>query len=56
MPNSKHIAGLVRPILIVMTISEALNSRIWIAFQQHKLIWRVPSGFWLDLRSATSQP
>jgi hypothetical protein len=30
MPNSKHIAGLVGSILIVITISEALNAHIWI--------------------------
>jgi hypothetical protein len=29
MTNSKQIAGLVGPTLIVMTISEALNAQIW---------------------------
>jgi hypothetical protein len=27
--NSKHIAGLIGPTLIAMTISEALNAQIW---------------------------
>jgi hypothetical protein len=29
MTNSKHIAGLIGPTLIAITISEAMNSHIW---------------------------
>lgn len=31
MENSKHIAGLIGPSIIAVTLSEALNAHIWVA-------------------------